>query len=203
MNCNTQMLQVLRHKLAGHKPVRITDSYREAAVLVGLIPVENELGVVLTKRAQHLNLHPGEAAFPGGKKDPGDTSLLTTALREANEEVGLAADKFELLGELDQQVTRSDFKVSPFVGVICDSQLLVANRNELDSVYTVPLSYFLKTDHLEIVPVEYQGQTHNSARFNYQQHIIWGMTARVIVNLVNTVFDAGIHLDKIKRTQRY
>jgi 8-oxo-dGTP pyrophosphatase MutT (NUDIX family) len=196
VNLDSKTLVTLRQRLAENKPKAIVGEYRDAAVLVAIAHVDGEHSVVLTRRAMHLNLHPGEAAFPGGKKDPEDKTLLLTALREANEEVGLSPESFELLGELDQKVTRSSIKVTPFVGLIPDVNLLSANQNELDCIYTVPLHFFLNRKNLSISQAEYQGRLRDVARFEYQGHSIWGVTASIIVDLLNTVFDVGIKLNR-------
>lgn len=184
----------LRRALAGHQPRLIEEDYTQAAVLVGVSCGPQEPALILTQRALHLNLHPGESAFPGGKCDPEDTSLLATALREAEEEVALPAAAFEYLGELDQRVTRSNIKVSPFVGLIEDGVALEANRDELECIYTVPLSFFADSRNLQVDKVEYRGSLRYVPRFEYLGQTVWGMTAMVIVDLMNTVFNAGLDL---------
>lgn len=174
-------------------------TFREAAVLVVIAEVDGAQSLVLTRRAAHLNLHPGEAAFPGGKQDPEDASLLATALREANEEVGLQASQFEYLGPLDQHLTRSNITVSAFVGLAVSPLQLRPNLSELDCIYTVPLDFFTERNNMQLHSVEYHGLRRDVPRFQYHHHdhgeqVIWGVTALIIVDLMNTVFDAQLSI---------
>jgi 8-oxo-dGTP pyrophosphatase MutT (NUDIX family) len=116
---------------------------RPAAVLCGLVERPTGLHVVLTRRAAHLNQHAGQVAFPGGKVDKFDASPLATALREANEEVGLGADKVEIIGTLDPYQTSTGFRVTPFVGVIAPHSRPLADANEVEEVFETPLDFLM------------------------------------------------------------
>jgi 8-oxo-dGTP pyrophosphatase MutT (NUDIX family) len=116
---------------------------RPAAVLCGLVERTGGLHVVLTKRAAHLNQHAGQVAFPGGKVDKFDASPLATALREAEEEVGLGEDKVEIIGTLDQYQTSTGFRVTPFVGVIDPYWRPFADANEVEEVFETPLDFLM------------------------------------------------------------
>lgn len=184
-------LQALR----GYQGETVNEAdFPEAAVLVPLIAKGDAVSVLLTKRAAHLNLHAGESAFPGGKCDPGDPSLMATALREAQEEINLDPDGFEWWFTLDQRVTRTDIKVTPFVGFIPPDQPLAPNPDEIDEVFTVPLEHFMDQRNLRAVELDYHGGFIRSACFSYAGHDIWGMTAWTIVDLVNTAFDLTLDI---------
>ena len=185
-------LAIMRQQLAANSPQVIEGNFPEAAVLVAVTVGEGEPEIILTRRAAHMNIHPGEAAFPGGKQDPDDTNLLATAMREAYEEVGLFARDFEYLGALDQRLTRTDIKVSPFVGLVPSTVELSANLQELDVIYTVPLRFFLDPNNLTFFAAPYKGAMVNVPCFNYQQHRVIGVTALMIVDLMNTSFNAGL-----------
>jgi 8-oxo-dGTP pyrophosphatase MutT (NUDIX family) len=116
---------------------------RPAAVLCGLVERPAGLHVVLTRRAAHLNHHAGQVAFPGGKVDKFDASPLATALREADEEVGLGADKVEIIGTLDPYQTSTGFRVTPFVGVIDPHWRPFADANEVEEVFETPLDFLM------------------------------------------------------------
>ncbi len=163
--------------------------------MVAITEGRSEPGIILTRRSMHMKIHPGEAAFPGGKQDPEDTSLFATALREANEEVGLHSSDFRLLGQLDQRVTRTDIKVTPFVGVVHENVDLVPNDGELDCIYTVPLSFFCEPANMQVTEKPYRGKMQKVPYFEYGDHGIWGVTAMMIVDLVNVVFDAGLSVE--------
>lgn len=173
----------------------VAGDYPEAAVLVALMEDHGEISVLLTQRAYHLSIHPGESAFPGGKRDEGDASLLCTALREAWEEVALPADRFELLFSLDQRLTRTDIKMTPFVGLIPPGLPLLPNPTEIAQLFTVPLRFFCDRRNLMVSDEIYQGKLQLTPRFRYGDHDVWGVTAMTLIDLVNTAFDAGISLE--------
>ena len=116
---------------------------RPAAVLCGLVERAGGLHVVLTLRAAHLNQHAGQVAFPGGKVDKHDASPMAAALREADEEVGLGADKVDIIGTLDPYQTSTGFRVSPFVGVIDPHWRPFADMNEVEEVFETPLDFLM------------------------------------------------------------
>jgi 8-oxo-dGTP pyrophosphatase MutT (NUDIX family) len=189
------MLDVLRQRVQAHSPEALPSdrSFPEAAVLVPVTRcVEPQL--VLTLRASGLSTHGGEVAFPGGRRDPEDESLVFTALREAHEEVGLAPDKVEVVGPLSTQISRHGIKVTPYVGFIPDCVEFLANRDEIDAVFSVPLAFF-REDPREITHrIDYLGYSWYVPSYRYEGFKIWGLTAIMIVELVNLIYDAGIEL---------
>lgn len=170
-----------------------SESCPDAAVLVALLEIDAEPAILLTQRAQHLRIHPGEIAFPGGKMDDEDEHLLATAVREAEEEVALPSRLFHSVGMLDQRVTRSNLRVTPCVGYLLQQPQLCANPDEIAAVFTVPVSFFLKPKNLLWDFVVYRGEPRYVAYYQYQHYRIWGMTAMVIVNLMNVLFDADFY----------
>lgn len=181
--------------LKGYTGLRVPDQqYPEAAVMVPLLGTADGLAVVLTRRAAHLKLHAGEAAFPGGKRDPEDRDLLATALREAQEEIDLAPDLFTWLFTLDQRVTRTDIKVTPFVGLIPSNAPMTPNPDEIEELYTVPVTWFSNPDNLSMIELPYHGGLITSPCFRYGRQTIWGVTAMTLIDLVNTAFAADIEL---------
>lgn len=180
-------------KMRGHtSQVKVAGNYTEAAVLVGIMPSIDGPSVLLTKRASHLTLHAGESAFPGGKRDPEDLDLLSTALREAHEEVGLPKASFEFLFSLDESLTRTDIKMTPFVGLIPANLEFRPNPHEIADIFTVPLAYFCDSSNLRAKELTYRGLPIRSPSFHYGGHDIWGATAKTLIDLVNIAFDAQI-----------
>lgn len=173
----------------------------DAAVLVALLDVNAEPSILLTKRAEHLRIHPGEIAFPGGKMDDADEHLLATALREAEEEVALPVELFHPLGVLDQRVTRSNLRVTPWVGYLAQQPALSANPDEIAEIFTAPLSFFSTPKNLTWDYVIYRGKPRYVAYYQYREYRVWGMTAMVIVNLMNVLFDAGLYPPTLEETQ--
>ena len=114
------------------------DHYKLAAVLVPIQERDDGDHLVLTKRAEQLNHHRGQVAFPGGRVDPDDRGELAAALRESHEEIGIAPSDVRVLGRLDQVTAASDFVVTPFIGVIPPFYEFRLNPAETDAVFSVP-----------------------------------------------------------------
>ena len=168
--------------LASGKPLA------KAAVLVPLVPRAGGLQVLLTQRSPHLRRHAGQVAFPGGMIDPGDESPEHAALREAREEIGLSADKVELLGRLDEYVTGTYFHVIPVVGLILlplDLERdLMLNPQEVAGVFEVPLDFVLDPKNRRRESrTGADGETHEFNGIPYENRNIWGATAGMLINL--------------------
>jgi 8-oxo-dGTP pyrophosphatase MutT (NUDIX family) len=188
------MLEQLVSRLRNNCPVPADEqALPDAAVLVALTR-ETEPELILTRRALTMNSHAGEVAFPGGKRDLSDASLLHTALRESEEEVGLEPSCVEVLGALPQVRSRAGIRVTPWVGLVDPAVRLVPNPAELDSIFRVPLRFFVETrpvnDHL----VRWMGNEFLMPTWRHGDQVIWGLTAYIIVDLVNMAFDAGLEM---------
>src|SRR5512145_2388832 len=189
------MLDELRQRVQAHSPGSLPSdrNFPEAAVLMPITRSEDPQ-LVLTLRASGLSTHGGEVAFPGGRRDPEDQSLVFTALREAHEEVGLAPGLVEVVGPLSTQISRYGIKVTPYVGFIPDYVEFQANRDEIEAVFSVPLEFF-REDPREITHrIDYLGYSWYVPSYRYGGFKIWGLTAIMIVELVNLIYDAGIQL---------
>ncbi len=165
----------------------------EAAVLVPLTR-SSAPELILTQRSSMLSTHGGEVAFPGGRRDPEDQSLAATALREAREEIGLPDPQVELLGPLSERLSLHGIRVTPYVGLVSSGLEYRPNAAEIAAVFSVPLAFF-RTDPREVTHrVERAGQVWLVPGYRYAGYWIWGLTAMMIVELVNLVYDAGIPL---------
>lgn len=186
------MLERIRLAVSGQAyPVRNPD-LPHSAVLIAVTHVA-EPHVILTKRSANLSSHAGEVAFPGGKWDEGDGDLLETALRESREEVGLQAEHvFEVVGQLKPVVSRSGLNVTPYVAIVDDEAQLTPNLQELDSIFKVPLTFFMDGSNVRSKAIDYKGQRVVIPAYHYDGYMIWGLTAFMIVDLVNSAFNAGI-----------
>lgn len=168
-----------------------------AAVLVPLYLEEGEWHVVLTLRAYHLRHHSGEVAFPGGMWEEGDTTPVITALRESEEEIALPVDQVCVLGGLKELHTRRLARVRPIVGIIPNSLALKANKSETETIFSVPLRFFLKDERVrtDVFP-SFRDTTekpnHWIPAYQFGDYEIWGFTASVIVQLLNRCFGANI-----------
>lgn len=158
-------------------------SLREAAVLVPLLWRDGQPWVLLTRRPQTLRTHGGQISFPGGSRDPSDESPLHAALRETWEELGIPGDRVEVLGMLDESPTITGFRIQPFVGVIPADHPLRPSPVEIEEVIEVPLRHLLRTGTSRTEVWQYGGEDHLVYFFDYAGHVIWGATARILVNL--------------------
>ena len=159
-----------------------------AAVLVPLV-MRDELSLLLTQRGQHLSTHSGQIAFPGGRCDDTDTDAVHTALREAQEEVGLEANFVEVLGTLPTYTTGSAYVITPVVALVRTGFELQANPDEVADVFEVPLSFLMNPAHhrRHVMPMTdgerqwlsmpWRGEPHTPERY------IWGATAGMLRNL--------------------
>ncbi len=188
------MLKQLREKLTCRDLgiEELDDFPNQAAVLIALTAKASDPEILLTKRAEHLSTHSGEVSLPGGKWEYGDKSLLQTALRETEEEIGIQPSSVEVLAALQPRRTRYDIKVTPFVGIVPEDVVLTPNPGELDVVFRVPVSFFLadqriRTDLYRRPELEFWAPAYDFEGFE-----IWGLTAGILVSFFNQVFEAGI-----------
>lgn len=168
----------------------VDNATRDAAVLIGLIEREVEVNVLLTKRAEQLNSHSGQVAFPGGKIDRSDGSPEAAALREAHEEVGLEPHRVEIIGRMPDYYSGSGFKIAPVLGVVDPTVELVANPEEVDYVFEVPLSFLMNPDNHRQASRVFQGRERFYLEMPYGEHFIWGVTAGIIRVIHDRVFGA-------------
>jgi 8-oxo-dGTP pyrophosphatase MutT (NUDIX family) len=183
------VLTEIRARLAAYQP-RTFDAggAPRAAVLVPLYTHRDELHVVFTKRTDHVQHHRGEISFPGGAMDPVDADLIATALREANEEIGIDSSHIEVVGQLDDIVTISRFHVSVYVGELDALQSPYRWRpqaTEVAEVLEVPLPHLLDEANLVEVPRQRDGQLLIMEGFKFGEHIIWGATGRMLRNFLD------------------
>lgn len=154
-----------------------------AAVLIPVIAHPGELTVLFTQRTQHLKSHSGQVSFPGGRVEPGDASVEFTALREAAEEIGLSADRVEILGRLPDYHTRTGFRVAPVIGLVTPPLELAPDPREVEAVFEVPLAFLLDESNRERRTREFRGLSVGYYVYEYRGHVIWGATAGMLVNL--------------------
>src|SRR5690606_22071089 len=189
------MQDKLLQRIRGYSPqlLMTSGSFPEAAVLMP-ITRGDEPELVLTLRASGLSTHGGEVAFPGGRRDPEDRDLMHTALREAQEEVGLPPGLVEMVGPLSTLVSRHGIKVTPYVGLVPDYVEYRPNDGEIAAVFSVPLRFFLDTPTEVTHRIDFRGESFYVPCYRYGDFKIWGLTAIMIVELMNVLYDANIDL---------
>ncbi len=171
----------------GMRPMR---ALRPAAVLVPLVDRDGGLTVLLTQRTDHLAHHAGQVSFPGGHiEDADDGTPEEAALRETEEEVGLARRHVHIVGRLDDYVTRTGFNVTPVVGVVTPPFTLAPDPHEVAEVFEVPLAFFLDAANHQRCSTTFDGVERHFYAMPYEGHYIWGATAGMLVNLHQVLSD--------------
>ena len=170
-------LKVLRGSLDGDQ----TRPNRTAAVLVPILD-KAEPEILLTVRSRTLEQHPGQVSFPGGAVDHTDRSAISTALREAEEEIGLDFSQVSPLGFLDRVDTISDYRVLPVVALVRASFVWQPDHREVEEVFTVPLELAVNRNAYSHERITYEGKTHVISSLHWQGHRIWGITAAILLN---------------------
>ncbi|MDN6180068.1 MAG: CoA pyrophosphatase [Halomonas subglaciescola] len=191
------MLDTLHERLQAHHPHTLTHlGLSQAAVL---LPIVNRATPTLlfTRRAQHMTTHRGQVAFPGGKREPADRDLYTTALREAEEEIALAPSQVQALGQLSDVVSLHGLQVTPWVGMIPADLPLKAELSELDAIFEVPLAYFLDDRRTHTDVINANGKTWYVPSYRVDDYVIWGLSAMILVELLAEGF--GMDIDLARR----
>jgi 8-oxo-dGTP pyrophosphatase MutT (NUDIX family) len=154
-----------------------------AAVLVPLIPRDDEVHILLTQRTSHLKDHPSQISFPGGRVEGGDENRIETALREAEEEIGLARERVVVLGTLPDYDMPSGFRISPVIGWIEPPFVMQLDPVEVESAFEVPLSFVLDAANHQYRSYEFNGRHRDYLAMPYQGRYIWGATAGMLQRL--------------------
>ena len=154
-----------------------------AAVLVPLVLRPGGPTVLLTQRTDHLHDHAGQISFPGGRIEGGDATPEEAALRETEEEIGLAPSRVELIGRLDTYVVRTGFEVTPVVGFVNPPLHLSPDPFEVAEVFEVPLAFVLDPQNHQRHSRRYDGKERHFYAMTYGGKFIWGATAGMLVNL--------------------
>ncbi|MBG55529.1 MAG: CoA pyrophosphatase [Deltaproteobacteria bacterium] len=175
--------------LAEHNPPKNFKMRKRASVLIPLLESEGEIFLMLTRRSNEMRSHPGQVSFPGGKQDSDDENSMHTALRETHEEIGLSWEKINIIGKLDQILSLHYYLVTPYVGLIPSDFEPVPNTDEIESVFKVPLAFFMKSENHwseEKKTFSFPVIVHH---FEFQGYDIWGLTAKLIFRLLEVGLD--------------
>ena len=169
-----------------------------AAVLAAFTHGGVEPELILTQRSKKMRSHAGEVAFPGGKIERIDTTLVDTALRESQEEIGLLPHQVEVIGQIEAMHSRQGVKVQPIIGLVDADLDFEPTSEELDSVFKVPVSLFYDDSAKIIHRFEMNNSLIEMPAFRFQDYTIWGLTAAMIVKILNQVNEEQITQPEIR-----
>jgi 8-oxo-dGTP pyrophosphatase MutT (NUDIX family) len=164
---------------------------RRASVLVPIVTRPGALSVLFTRRTAHLKNHSGQIAFPGGGAEAADASAEATALRETHEEIGLDPARVEVLGRLSDYHTRTDYRVTPVVGLVAPPFELRLDAHEVDEAFEAPLAFLLDPANHQRHQREFRGSMVPFYAIPYRDYYIWGATAGMLINLYRLLAGAG------------
>lgn len=159
--------------------------FTQASVLILLFPSSHGVSTILTKRTDLVDTHKGQISFPGGMADRTDKDFIHTALREAQEEIGLKLEDVEVLGALDDHAVPSQFLITPVVAYSPHRPSIQPNAVEVAEVFEVPLDFFNSDKDCWSEEREFRGAKHRIWFYSFEGKIIWGATAGMIRNLLS------------------
>lgn len=157
-----------------------------ASVLVA-ITHSNSPEVILTKRAEHMSSHSGQVAFPGGRVEPEDGSLIETALRESHEEIALLPELVSIKGQLPERPSVNGIRVYPHVGLVPSELTLTANPEEIAAIFKVPLAFFLEVEPDRTRVRMRNGQKLVMPTWFFEDYEIWGLTALILNDMIGLI----------------
>ncbi len=172
----------------GYAEINLTEETRLkcAAVLVPLIWTDNQWNLLFTRRTEHVESHKGQVSFPGGGCDEGEVTPEQTALREAQEEIGVDPKRVRVLGRLANMITITSFRVTPVVGVIEWPTVFTVGQHEVERIFTIPLYWLADTRNRWEFPVP--GRSRGLIAFHpYDGELLWGATARMTVDFLRVL----------------
>ncbi|QLE85479.1 CoA pyrophosphatase [Shewanella sp. Scap07] len=180
MDIDLLRTQFQLNQLAEDTTPKVNGNLRQAAVLVAIEQIENQPQIILTRRPHHLRAHPGQISFPGGKVEHTDKDYTDTALREAEEEIGLHRHNVEVIGQYPSFKTFTGFEITPVMGIVKQPFTPNIDPGEVAALFSMPLSFALEPKNRHVRYFQ-RGDIHYPVYFiQYQQHFIWGATAAII-----------------------
>lgn len=164
------------------------DFAKKSAVLLLMYPIHKTLNIVFIVRSTYKGVHSAQISFPGGKFEQSDSSLKNTALREANEELGINTSQVEILGKLTWlYVPPSNFVIHPFVGIAKSRPNFIPDPREVNSYLEIEIDDFLKNDRLINSKVLLQGKSTNVKGFHLKENLLWGATAMIFNEFIEVL----------------
>ncbi len=167
---------------------RLTAGLTPAGVLIPLIDRGgSDISLLLTQRSAELNTHAGQVSFPGGRMEPDDNNITQTALRETQEEVGIAQEGIAVIGYLQPMPTITGYAVTPVVGLVPGGVEIEIDTTEVEYAFEVPLAFFLDRRNHKLVDRELHGSTVALVEYHFEDQRIWGATAFIIEKFIDII----------------
>jgi len=186
--CGKDFIERIRKKLSSRQRKAIEHPpFSHAAVLVPLFQRGGGCHLLFTKRSEEVKYHKGEISFPGGVVDEEDSELISTALREASEEIGLKESDVQIIGVLDDIVTITEFIVTPIVGLFPYPYPFKVNEAEIAELIEVPLASLLDENCFSEREILRGRRNEVVYSYQYGKHIIWGATARILKQFLDLI----------------
>jgi 8-oxo-dGTP pyrophosphatase MutT (NUDIX family) len=203
------MINTLKHKFQNYKPyINGHQNMKKASVLIPIVKKDNSYYILFQVRSKNLKTQPNEISFPGGKIEPNE-SPLDAAIRETCEEIGTNKNNIDIISDLDLLVTPANLIIHPYVGYIKDISNLNINKDEVDHIFLVPISYLLKyepsyyNNEVKIIPSEnfpydiipnnhnykFDSGNYPVLFYEYENYIIWGITAKILENFLMLIMN--------------
>ena len=169
-------------------PLLTSGSFKSAAVLVPIVKRESGFNLILTQRASHLRHHPSQISFPGGKAEPSDLSLIHTAIRETNEEIGIDPAHIKPLVKLNTIPTISGYKVTPIIALIDEDYTTAIDYGEVSCTFEAPINHLINPRNTYKHHILNKKHTYDLIFIPFDKKIIWGVTAEIIhsMNYITT-----------------
>ncbi len=159
---------------------------RPAAVLIPLINMDGEWYILFTRRTDRVEHHKGQVAFPGGAVDAEDTDRVMTALREAEEEIGLHRSDVRVVGKLGEMQTVTNFLVTPVVGIFTWPYTFKMQTIEVNRVFTIPISWLVDRDNFHVY-IRKESNRQVIAYYPFDGELLWGVTARITLEFLHVI----------------
>ena len=190
-------------KLKNYTPKKLPQNGLILAAVAALFYEKNdEAYLLLTKRTDKVATHKKQISFPGGGKDADDKSILETALREVEEEVGISPEDIKIWGESDDFITVTDYWVKPFIGEIPYPYNYKIQKSEIAEIIEVPLELFLSKKYFREEVVTYNKKQFPVYYYSYNAHEVWGATAFMINRMIDIILDYNPSPNPIKIDER-
>ncbi len=203
------MINTLKDKFQNYKPyINGHQNMKKASVLIAIVKKDNGYYILFQVRSKNLKTQPNEISFPGGKIEPNE-SPLDAAIRETCEELGTNKNNIDIISDLDLLITPANLIIHPYVGYIKDISNLNINKDEVDHIFLVPISYLLKykpsyyNNEVKIIPNEnfpyniipnshnykFDSGNYPVLFYEYENYIIWGITAKILENFLMIIMN--------------